>query len=167
MVKREKYIVDGEVKKNRIALAIRRGELSNDEIEELLNDHIIKDSFIGDSFHEKIPRNKWNAEYADRLAYASMAEYFNRDYLIFLKEVSDYVLNNEKKRKKVIVCGIVVGIIMLIIILIIILMSRRNTNELVSAITTQYEEGVRTLVININKLPEIDSVKIVLQNFEA
>lgn len=109
------YIRNGEVARNRIALNIKRRKLKRPQIEQLLSDPQIVAAFIGSSFNERKPMKDWNKSYLDELSYAAVAESFNREYLLYLDEVADYVSKATLKKRIVmggiIVIGIILGVI--------------------------------------------------------
>ncbi len=115
------YIRNGEVARNRIALDIKRRKLKRPQIEQLLADPKIAASFIGSSFNNKKPMKDWNKFYLDGLSYAAVAESFNRDYLLYLDEVAEFVSKATFKKKVVagviIVLVIVLGVIVLTYVL--------------------------------------------------
>lgn len=115
------YIRNGEVARNRIALDIKRRKLKRPQIEQLLADPKIAASFIGSSFNNKKPMKEWNKFYLDGLSYAAVAESFNRDYLLYLDEVSEFVSKATFRKKVVagviIVLVIVLGVIVLMYVL--------------------------------------------------
>ena len=109
------YIRNGEVARNRIALNIKRRKLKRPQIEELLSDSKIVSAFIGISFSERKPMKDWNKSYLDELSYAAVAESFNREYLLYLDEVADYV-SKATFKKRVVAGGIIVIVIIAAVI---------------------------------------------------
>lgn len=87
----DNYIIDGCVKKRRIASDICKGKLTRNEVEKLLANEVIRDSFIGNEFNKKVSVDKWNTEYLNRLPNYAVAEAFNEDYLLYLVDVCEYV----------------------------------------------------------------------------
>jgi hypothetical protein len=85
------YIVNGLVARDKIAMDIKYRELSHDALLKLCDNPQIKAAFIGSSFTQKCPKLMWNREYLDRLSYAVVAESFNREYLLYLEEVAEFV----------------------------------------------------------------------------
>ena len=81
-------------------------KLSTAEIRALCENKQIQDTFIGSSYTNKQPKQKWNKDYLERLYYAVVAESFNQDYLLYLYEVADFVA--KAKIKKVVIAGVVI-----------------------------------------------------------
>ncbi len=85
------YIENGAVRRDKIAMDIKYGRLDRAAIESLCDNPQIKAAFFGTNYADKKPRGLWNKEYLDLLSYAVVAESFNRDYLLHLNEVAEYV----------------------------------------------------------------------------
>ncbi|MCL2192239.1 MAG: hypothetical protein FWB78_02445 [Treponema sp.] len=96
------YIVNGEVQSNKIAMDIKYRILKRHDIERLCRDTRISASFIGSGFNKKRPKQAWDKSYLDLLSYVAVAESFNRDYLLYLDEVADFVTSKPKIGKLVI-----------------------------------------------------------------
>lgn len=105
------YIVNGNVARDRIAMDIKYRKITRHTIEELCADPRIQASFIGSSYTEKKQKKEWNKEYLGRLSYAVVGESFNRDYLLYLDEVAEYV--SKAKYRKIIVAGIIVVLVII------------------------------------------------------
>lgn len=118
MIDINKYIDGDRVMRERIAMDIKHGVLSYKDINALLNDKRITAAFFGNGYSEKTDKASWDKVYLDKLSYAVVAEAFNKDYLSYLYQVSDYV-NGRKRGKKILIISSV--LIMAIAILIIIL----------------------------------------------
>ncbi len=108
-----KYLINEKVDRAKIVMDIRYRVLKRDEIEMLVKDSKIKESFIGTSYNDKKPQSEWSKDYLNILSYAAVAESFNRDYLLYLDSVADYVI--KVKHKKMIIAG---GIFILIVVVI-------------------------------------------------
>ena len=104
----DKYLVEGKVDRAKIAMDIKYRELKRDEIEMLLKDPRIKDSFIGTGYNDKKPQSEWSKDYLNILSYAAVAESFNRDYLLYLDSVADYVI--KIKQKKILIVVVIAGV---------------------------------------------------------
>lgn len=87
----EKYIVDGRVEREAIAMDIKNGKLSKREVDEILADERVQKAFIGADFSDETPQEQWDSEYLDRLSYAVVSEAFNRAYIEQLFKVSSFV----------------------------------------------------------------------------
>lgn len=87
----EKYIVDGRVEREAIAMDIKNGKLSKREVDEILADARVQKAFIGVDFSDETPQEQWDSAYLDRLSYAVVSEAFNRAYIEQLFKVSSFV----------------------------------------------------------------------------
>ena len=96
------YIVNGDVQRDKIAMDIKYRKLKRHDIERLCRDTRISASFIGSGYNNKKPKRAWDKSYLDLLSYAVVAESFNRDYLLYLDEVADFVTSKPKIGKPVI-----------------------------------------------------------------
>lgn len=105
------YIVNGKVIRNKIALDIRRRILSRPDIEKLVSDKRIQSAFLNETYNKKIPQKEWTKSYLNELTYVAIAECFNRDYLLYLDEVADFVT---KARFKKIILGTVIVVLVII-----------------------------------------------------
>ena len=112
------YIVNGEVARNRIALDIKYRKLNRMTIEQLISDPKIASAFIGSSFNKKRPKRDWNKTYLDELSYAAVAESFNSDYLLYLDEVANYVVN--ARFKKLLVAGAMIVFVLVMVFMILV-----------------------------------------------
>ena len=90
-----KYVQGEKVDKVAIAEDICDGILTRSDVQSLLKNSTIRESFIGTTYDKKIDKSKWTRQYLDRLPNAAVAESFNEDYLDYLLDVSEYV--NTKK----------------------------------------------------------------------
>ena len=91
------YISNGRVERERIAVDIRDRVLNKDDIAQLVSNSEIRESFIGNSYNKKVPKDEWNKAYLSRLPNAAAAEAFNEDYLYYLADVAEYVSNHSKQ----------------------------------------------------------------------
>ena len=105
------YIVNGEVVRDKIAMDIKYRRLKRTDIEQLCLNPVIQDAFRGSGYNDKKPKREWNKDYLGRLSYAVVGECFNREYLLYLDEVANFV--SKAAVKKIVVAGV---IIMLVII---------------------------------------------------
>ena len=110
----EKYIVDGEVQKTKIALDASDGSLSSSDIIELCSDQRIKNAFIGAHYSKRTSKDTWSQSYLDQIVCAAVAESFNQDYLLYLAEVSEYIRSNKKSIIKPILVLLVITITIII-----------------------------------------------------
>lgn len=105
----DKYIVDGSVDRVKIVRDIAYRKIGRTEIEALVADPMIQAGFIGDSYTKKLPKSKWNSDYLNLLPLAAVGETFNRDYLLHLDEVAEYV--SKPKYKKIVIAGVVILVV--------------------------------------------------------
>lgn len=88
----DKYTNDnGEINSSRIAIDVGRGKLTHDNIEWLVSQPLVQEEFIGKTYTDKKPQKEWNKNYLGRLKLVVVAESFNKDYLLYLEQVADYV----------------------------------------------------------------------------
>lgn len=95
-----KYIVDGRVQREDIAMDIKNGKISQSELDEILVDETIQAAYIGSDFTDETPQMQWDRAYLDQLSYAVVSEAFNRAYLSYLFKVSSYVHEKENIGKQ-------------------------------------------------------------------
>lgn len=105
------YIVNGEVARDKIAMDIKYRKINRDGIEKLCADPRIQEAFIDVSFANKRPMREWTKEYLDRLSYAVVGESFNRDYLLYLDEVADFV--SKATFKRVLIAGVIIILVII------------------------------------------------------
>lgn len=105
------YIENGGVQRDKIAMDIKYRKLTRPDIDKLCSNPQIKDAFIGNSYADKKPKQYWNKSYLDLLSCAVAAESFNRDYLLYLDEVADFV--SRAKYKKIIIAGVVIVLVII------------------------------------------------------
>ena len=113
-----RYIDNGKVKRDRIVADIKRGRITNEDVQKLLDEPDIQDAFFGNGFNKNNDQSDWDSEYLDELALVSVSETFNREYLLFLSDVAAYLLDKEKKtenKKKRM--QFIIGCIVLLVIL--------------------------------------------------
>lgn len=130
MINIEKYIKDDRVLREEIVNDILDQKLEKKELLELLKNNIIKNSFFGGKYSKKNSKNQWTEEYLSKISLASIAEYFNEDYLMYLYEVAEFVKEKKKKQKliKISIFLLALLIIILIIIVFIFWMSKDMSN---------------------------------------
>lgn len=101
-----KYLSDGAVKREKIAMDIKYRVIGTKELNMLVNNPDIKSAFFGHGFQDKIPKDRWTEKYLDELSCAVAAECFNAEYLYYLNEVSEY-MNRKKGNFKLIIGAVV------------------------------------------------------------
>jgi len=118
----DKYIRDnGRLDRGRIAFDIIHRKIDRNAIEELVKYPEVISSFVDMGISYREPQNKWNKEYLNKLFDLSAIECFNRDFLLYLDEVAEYVNKSSSKKssvKKGILGLIVIAVIIIIIIII-------------------------------------------------
>ena len=110
-----RYVINGEVARDKIAMDIKYRKLDKAGIEQLCNDQRIQSAFFGSNYAKKRPKREWNKDYLSRISCAVVAEAFNRDYLLYLDEVADFVskatFRKTVKAGVIIVLAIITGIV--------------------------------------------------------
>lgn len=124
------YIIDGKVARQKISMDIKYRKLDRAGIERLCLDPAIQAAFFRAGYDDRRPQGEWNKDYLDRLSYAVASECFNREYLLYLAEVAEFVSKTTPKKgtvvrsevsesaskvpcKKSIVAGIVVALVII------------------------------------------------------
>lgn len=107
----EKYLRDGQIDSAAIAKDVQMRKLNEKDIRMLCADKRVQETFIGDRYTNKQPKQNWNKEYLDKLYYAVVAESFNLDYLLYLSEVADFV--SKAKFKKIVIAGIIIVLVII------------------------------------------------------
>ena len=107
----EKYMRNGSIDRASIAKDVKMRKLSEAEIRTLCENKQVQDEFIGSSYTNKQPKQKWNKDYLERLYYAVVAESFNQDYLLYLCEVADFVA--KARIKKVVIAGVIIVLVII------------------------------------------------------
>lgn len=100
------YVVDGRVAREKIAMDVKYRNLNRTDLEHLAVNPDIQRAFIGDRYSDKVPKNQWTKDYLDELSYAVVGESFNKDYLLYLDEVAEYV--SKKKNNGKIIAGAII-----------------------------------------------------------
>ncbi len=109
----QKYIRNGRVEREKIAMDIQKRILTGADLRFLMKNKDIQAAFFGQTYEKKIPKEQWDAAYLELLTYAVVAEGFNEDYLLYLDEVAEYV--SRKKGKYEIVKRIIIGSVIIIV----------------------------------------------------
>lgn len=108
----EEYILPDKVRCSKIASDIARRKLKREDIELLVKDPRVQKEFREENFTEKKLPQAWNKEYLEELAlFATSGESFNRDYLLYLDEVAEYV--SKAVFKKVAVAGVIIVLVII------------------------------------------------------
>ena len=106
------YLANGSVNRAEIVAQIKNRKISRDKIEKLCEDPRIKAAFKGTDFPDKRPKRDWNKDYLQRLSFVPVAGAFNRDYLLYLDEVAEYV-SKVKFQKIIIAAGAVIVLVII------------------------------------------------------
>lgn len=117
------YIVNGKVARNRIAIDIKRRIISRSDIEKLVSDKRIRSAFLNETYNKKVPKKEWTKLYLNELTNVAIAECFNRDYLLYLDEVADFVT---KAKFKKIVLGTVIVVLVIIAGVVVLIYTVKN-----------------------------------------
>lgn len=96
MIDAMKYVVDGVVEREKIAMDIKYRVISKQDISDLVKNSMIKTAFFGNGYTDKKPQSSWDRDYVDKLSYAVVSEAFNEEYLFYLNEVAEYVSKKEE-----------------------------------------------------------------------
>ena len=91
-----KYVNNGVVEREKIAMDIIYRVILKSDICELVKEPMIKNAFFGNGYKDKKSQSSWDRDYVDKLSYAVVSEAFNEEYLFYLDEVAEYVSNKEK-----------------------------------------------------------------------
>lgn len=113
------YLRNGSISRSEIVNDIKDGTLNKQDIEELALQENVKKSFIGSSYPNKVEKKQWTQQYLDKLVLVSIAENFNKDYLLYLYEVSKSVRDNAQKRKGSLKVAIIAGGIFVVVVVLI------------------------------------------------
>jgi len=105
------YIIDGNVRRDKIVMDIKYRRLTGADIEAVCRNHDIVDAFIGSEYKDKKAKQYWDKDYLDLLSFAVVAENFNRDYLLYLDAVADFV--SKAKYKKIIIAGVIIVLVII------------------------------------------------------
>lgn len=92
------YIINGRVAREEIASDICDGVLTRDDIKKLTADASIREAFIGSTYNKKKNTTEWDERYLATLPNVAVAEAFNEEFLYYLADVADYVIENRKKK---------------------------------------------------------------------
>lgn len=113
---RPEFMQDGKFYRSAVVTEIRTRRLSRDDIEQLSADPEMQAEFFGDLTPYILPKREWDERYLERITYIAAGECFNKEYLLYLDEVTDYVTKAPYRRKRkffiagalLIVAGIIV-----------------------------------------------------------
>lgn len=130
MLNLDKYIENGRVKREKIAMDIKYGVITTENIDSLVADPSIRNAFIGSRYDDKKPKSEWNRQYLDELSYGVTAEGFNEDYIRYLCEVTSFVRKQgTRKNNRGVLWGIAAVAIILVIIIVLLCIKSGSSNE--------------------------------------
>lgn len=91
MVDVQRYISDGEVKREKIVMDIKYRRITAEDLKSIVREPEVQAAFFGPEVRERAPKSQWTQQYLSELACAAAAECFNAGYLSYLEEVAEYV----------------------------------------------------------------------------
>jgi hypothetical protein len=80
---------DGSVNRTLMSLDARYRDLNRADIERLSDIPTVKASFFGKTSFDKIPLRKLSEDYLEQMSYGSVAEHFNKEYLLHLNDMAE------------------------------------------------------------------------------
>ena len=105
------YIVNGKANRGAIASAVRFRKLNHNDVETLCANPEVQSVFIDNNFTRKITdKTKWDKAYLNSI-HGAYSGCFNRDYLLHLDEVADFV--SKATFKKVIIAGVIIVLVII------------------------------------------------------
>lgn len=129
MLNLDKYIENGRVKREKIAMDIKYGVITEEDIDVLVSDPRVRTAFIGSRYDDKKPKSDWTRQYLDELSYSVTAEGFNEDYIRYLSKVTGFVSNQVTRRNKRKVLWGIVATSIIVVIIITLLCIRLESNQ--------------------------------------
>ena len=96
-----KYVNNGVVEREKIAMDIKYRVILKSDICDLVKDPVIKSAFFGNGYADKKSQSSWTRDYVDKLSYAVVSEAFNEEYLFYLDEVAEYVSKKEQSSSSI------------------------------------------------------------------
>ncbi len=143
-----RYIDNSAVKREKIALDIKYGVLTKEDIQLLITDDRIKNAFIGTDFKNKKPKSEWNRQYLDELCFSVVAEGFNADYLWHLYDVKSFVSPNKSnissKSPKQKMIFVIIGIIAVITLVLVLVLTQGNRKDVANDVSVAQTETIVT-----------------------
>ena len=121
MLDLSRYIDGGNVSGVRIATDIKRGILTKSDIIELAENPKIVSAFFGTMEGKRKNRSEWTKQYLDEISCMPVAACFNKEFMLYLYEVSEYVgtSKNKKPAFKAIAVAVAVLLVAAIVILVV------------------------------------------------
>lgn len=132
------YIVDGKVKREKIVADIKRGRINRNDILELDKNPMVRNEYFESKKLRKAEKSSWTKKYLDELSLMSVSELFDKEYLLYLNDVAEYIIANEKKKEQTdkMVKGVVIGIVIIVIIVIATIIIASKTKKVTISATT-------------------------------
>lgn len=115
---KQRYFDRGKVKREVIAMDIRYGRISHADLMDIIHDPDISAEFYSSNFEKKIPKEKWDEKYLEKLSYAVVSESFNKDYLLYLERVANTI--SKKKNYPKVMIGAVVLVVAVVVLIVLI-----------------------------------------------
>lgn len=147
MLDKSRYIVDGKVKRDRIVADIKRGRIDKNDILELDKIPEVREEYFEGKKLNKIDKSSWNNKYLDELSLVSVSESFGKEYLLYLRDVAEYVIACEEKKESTnkLIKGLLIGaVIVLLIILAIAFFGSKAKKETVSVTSAQLAQDTKS-----------------------
>lgn len=154
MVDMNRYVLDGTVKRDRIVADITRGRIQKSDIIVLDRNPVISGAYFGDDTFVKQDKSTWSEKYLDELSLVAVSEAFGKEYLLYLNEVAQFVIEKEKKKEKKnkIIKGVFIGGIVVVLIVIaimfMILKLKKDTTEL-SVISAEVAQNTYLCLVKV------------------
>lgn len=120
MINPNDYIINGKVMPNRIAIDIKNGIISRSDIQSLIADERIKETF-NDAPVTKKDKALWDEQYLNQLTYSAIAGSFNEEYLYYLSDVAEHVNKPRKNNSKNKTYAVGLSVIAIIVVIIIVI----------------------------------------------
>ncbi len=96
----DRYIKNNKPIRAQIVQDIISRTLKKSDLETLLKNDIIKENLSFGPFLEKKDKTEWTRDYLEGLFYHTGTKYFSKDFLFYLEEVAEYVVNTEPQKNK-------------------------------------------------------------------
>lgn len=103
------FLKDGKFHHGSVVSEIRARRLSGIALDQFANDPEIQAEFFGDLTPYVRPKSEWNEVYLAQLSCVADEECFNKEYLLYLDKVTDYV--SKAKYRKLAIASIVIAVI--------------------------------------------------------
>lgn len=154
MIDLKRYVVDGDVKRDRIVADITRGRIQKADIIELDRNPTISEAYFGEDSFIKQDKSTWSDKYLDELSLVAVSEAFGKEYLLYLNEVAKFVIENDNKREKrnKIIKGIILGGIVVVLIVIAILFTTSKVKKDTTALSVTSIEVAQNTYLCLAKV---------------